>query len=76
MVDAGINSGDLLVVERGKEAQNGDVVVARVSGQFTVKRFRRQHGALSLVPANPAYPIPPPEDFSVWGVVKYSIHKL
>jgi DNA polymerase V len=76
MIEAGINHGDLLVVERDVEAKNGDVVVALIAGQFTVKRFRRYGGNLWLVPANKDYSEPKNEDFSVWGIVKYSIHKL
>lgn len=76
MVDAGINDGDLLVVEREIEAKNGDIVVAVVAGQFTVKRFQRSHGSLSLVSANKNAPNIPHVDFSVWGVARYSIHKL
>jgi len=76
MIDAGINPGDLLVVERDIEPKNGDVVIAQIAGQFTVKRFRCCSGSLWLVPANSSYPPPKHEDFSVWGIVKYSIHKL
>jgi DNA polymerase V len=76
MIDAGINHGDLLVVERGKEARNGDVVIALIADQFTVKRFRRYRGNLWLVPANKDYPQPKLQDFTVWGIVRYAIHKL
>jgi len=75
MVDAGIHPGDLLVVERGPEAKNGDIVIAQVGEQFTVKQFRRHRGNLWLVPANKDC-LPTLQDFSVWGVVRYSIHKL
>lgn len=76
MVEAGIHPGDLLVVERGVDAKNGDVVIAQVGEQFTVKRFRRYRGNLWLIPANKDFPAPKLEDFSVWGVVRYAIHKL
>lgn len=76
MVDAGISDGDLLVVERGVDANNGDVVVALVGGQFTVKMFRRSYGSLNLVAANTNRADPPQQDFSVWGVARYTIHKL
>lgn len=76
MIEAGIHPGDLLVVERGTEAKSGDVVIAQIGDQFTVKRFRRYRGNLWLVPANKDFPAPKLEDFSVWGVVRYSIHSL
>lgn len=75
MVDAGIYPGDLLIVERESEASNGDVVIALIGGQFTVKLFRRHKGSLSLVQANKSLPDQPQQAFSVWGVVRYSIHK-
>lgn len=76
MLDAGIHPGDLLVVERSLEANNGDVVVAMIRGQFTVKRFHREYDHLWLLPANKQYPKPRQQDFSIWGVVKYVIHRL
>lgn len=76
MIDAGINHGDLLVVERQVEARNGDIVVAVIAGQFTVKTFRRSHGRLVLVAANKDNPEPLRQEFSVWGVARYAIHKL
>jgi DNA polymerase V len=76
MIDVGINDGDLLVVEREAEARNGDIVVAVVAGQFTVKRFCRSRGLLTLVPASPTCPAMPRQDFSIWGIARYSIHKL
>jgi DNA polymerase V len=76
MIDAGIFPDDLLVVERGNEAQNGDIVVALVGERFTVKRLCRNPGRLWLISANARQPDPEHEDFTVWGVVRYSIHRL
>ena len=76
MLDAGIHPGDLLVVEQGVEARNGDIVIAEVSDGFTVKRFRQQRGHLWLVSANKDFPAPKYERFAVWGIVRFSIHKL
>lgn len=79
MVNAGINNGDLLVVDRSLTPTNGDVVIASVDGEFTVKTFRRKNGRISLVPANERYA---PIDFSegqelqIFGKVTYVIHKL
>lgn len=76
MLEAGIHPGDLLVVERTLEPHNGDVVIAQVGDCFTVKRLRRARGNLWLVSANKDYPDPLQDDFTVWGVVRYSIHKV
>lgn len=78
MAGAGIASGDLLVVDRAVEPKNGDVIIAAVDGELTVKRVRTRDARLWLVPENPDYPareITPESDFEVWGVVTYVIHK-
>ncbi|MEZ5739236.1 MAG: transcriptional repressor LexA [Burkholderiaceae bacterium] len=56
MRDAGILDGDLLAVKRAREARNGQVVVARVGDDVTVKRWRRQGFQVELLPENPDYP--------------------
>ncbi|MFW5881288.1 MAG: transcriptional repressor LexA [Roseicyclus sp.] len=56
MIEAGINDGDIVVIEEGAVAENGDIVVALVEGQeATLKRFRRRGGMIALEAANPAY---------------------
>jgi repressor LexA len=55
MRDAGIMDGDLLAVQRSKEAKNGQVVVARLGDEVTVKRFRRTRAGVELIPDNPDY---------------------
>jgi repressor LexA len=56
MIEAGINDGDIVVIEEGAAAENGDIVVALVEGQeATLKRFRRRGGMIALEAANPAY---------------------
>ncbi len=57
MVGDGIKDGDLVVVDPSPEAEDGEVVVALVDGEATVKRFRRRGRAVELVPSNPAYPV-------------------
>ena len=52
MIGAGIFDGDLLVVDRSIEAMSGDIVVAVVNGEFTIKRFRRNGSTIELVPEN------------------------
>lgn len=56
MRDEGIRDGDLLVVDRSLRPANGDVVIAAVDGEFTVKTFHRDREGIRLEPANPAFP--------------------
>ena len=77
MVGAGILSGDLLLVDRAVEPQNGDVVVAAVDGELTVKRFLRRGRRTALLAANPGYPaieLADGQELVVWGVVTYVLH--
>lgn len=79
MVDTGIHTRDVLVVDRSLEPGNNSVVIAVIDGELTVKRIMKSGGKLFLVPANPRYqPIEIQEgmDFEVWGVVTNVIHKL
>ncbi|MDH4458549.1 MAG: S24 family peptidase, partial [Nevskia sp.] len=57
MRDAGILDGDLLAVKRASNAMNGQIVVARIGDEATVKRFKRDGHVVSLIPENsdPAY---------------------
>lgn len=55
MRDAGILDGDLLAVQRGKDAKNGQIVVARLGDDVTVKRFRRTRDHIELIPENPDF---------------------
>lgn len=55
MRDAGIHNGDLLAVHSTKEAKNGDVVVARLEDEVTVKRFQRNRNSVRLLPENPDF---------------------
>jgi DNA polymerase V len=78
MRDAGIVSGDTLVIDRAVQAGDGSIVVAILNGEFTVKRLRKKGGKILLAPENPAYPmieVKEGTDFQVWGVVTYVIHK-
>ncbi len=79
MTGAGIHSGDLLVVDRSLEAIDGNVIVAALDGDLTVKRFRKRNGALSLLPENLNYQpieITQQQTFEIWGVVTSVIHAL
>jgi len=55
MRDAGIMDGDLLAVKTSKEAKNGQIVVARLGDDVTVKRFRRTRTGVELIPENPEF---------------------
>ena len=79
MKEAGISHGDLLIVDRSLEARDGQVIIALLNGEFTVKRLRKQKGRLFLCPENPNYQpieVAPEADFQVWGVVIHVIHPL
>lgn len=78
MVDANLHDGDILVVDRSVTAQSGAIAVCILDGEFTVKRYTREKGGVVLRPANPAFPpirIQPDQDFQVWGVVTWILHK-
>lgn len=75
---ADINDGDILVVDRALEPKNSDIAVCVIDGEFTVKRIKKTKDNLYLLPENPDYkPLRVTEynDFKVWGVVSYIIHK-
>lgn len=79
MIGAGIQSNDILIVDRSIEPRSGKIVVAIVSGEFTVKKLIKKDENLFLVPENPKYPtllITKEMEFSIWGVVTYAIHSL
>ena len=57
MRDAGIMDGDLLAVQSTREARNGQIIVARLGDDVTVKRLRRTANAIELLPENPDYPV-------------------
>jgi DNA polymerase V len=79
MKDAGIHSGDILVVDRAEEPKPECIVVAAVNGELTVKRLRRTGEKLFLVPENAEFQpleVTPEMDFEVWGVVTSVIHKV
>lgn len=75
----GIIDGDLLVVDRAVPAAHGCVVIAVLDGEFTVKQLLHTPDGLVLRAAHPAHPdlhIQPEQDFSVWGVVRWNVHKV
>jgi len=79
MINAGIHSGDILIVDRAIEPVDKKVVIAIIDGELTVKRIRILKDCISLIPENDHYrPIQIKEDmeFQIWGVVTSVIHPL
>jgi len=79
MKEAGILSGDILIVDRSISAVSGSIVVAVVDGEFTVKRLKKEKNQIILFPENSDYEpiyIRDGQDFAIWGVVVYAIHKV
>ena len=76
MIEAGIQPDDLVLLERGKEPRKGDIVVAEVDHEWTMKYFEKVGGKTVLKPANKNYPtIVPKEELVVAGVVTAIIRK-
>jgi len=77
MIDAGINEGDLLVVDSSASPHHNKIVIAAVDGELTVKRLRYDKSRVLLCPENRKYsPIEIKEqDLNVWGVVTFIIHQ-
>lgn len=76
MINAGIRPGDLVVVERGREAKNGDIVVASVDNEWTIKRLKKIGKGIVLMPENPRFkPIYPKNNLILGGVVTGVIRK-
>ncbi len=71
MRDAGIMDGDLLAVQATRDAKNGQIVVARLGDDVTVKRYRRMPDRIELLPENPDYStivVEPGESFEIEGL--------
>lgn len=78
MKDAGLDDGDILVIDKSLEPRTGDMAVCYIDGEFTIKYIRIESNVIWLIPANEAYQpikVTPENDFMVWGIVTYSIKK-
>ncbi len=78
MVDAGIQDGDLLVIDKALEPKEGAIAVCYLDGEFTVKRLAVREEGVYLMPANAEFKpirITEENEFLVWGIVAYVIHK-
>ncbi|MCZ4283098.1 translesion error-prone DNA polymerase V autoproteolytic subunit [Kiloniella laminariae] len=79
MIGAGIMTGSTLVVDRSIDPRHGNVVIAVIDGQLTVKRLYKQSGIIQLKPENPEYQvitISGEQDLQIWGVVTNVISSL
>ena len=78
MRDAGIHTGDTLIVDKSVSPSDRQIVVAMIDGEFTVKRFRKVNGRVFLEAANDSFsPIEVGEnqELTIWGAVTYIIHQ-
>ena len=79
MVDAGINEGDLLIIDRSIMPHDGNIAVCFIDGDFTVKRLSVREDGVFLTPANAKFPelkVGEESNFKVWGVVSHIIKKV
>lgn len=79
MINAGIHSGDVLVVDRSLEISDGKIVIAAVDGELTVKRYSKKNGRIQLLPENPKYEpiaLDDESELHMWGVVTNVIHRV
>ena len=79
MTGAGIHDGDVLAVDRSMQAQDGDIVVACVEGEHTVKRLRKRLDSVVLEAENPGYKpivVSNPDELRIFGVVVLVLHPL
>lgn len=79
MTGAGISDGDELLVDRSKRPQHGDIIVAVLDGELTVKRLEVHAGGVVLKSENSEHPdivVAELSDLQVWGVATYCIHHL
>ena len=76
MIDAHIEKGDMVLVERANQAKDGQIVIAEVDGEFTMKYFRKEGNKVWLEPANKNYqPIYPEHSLNINAVLKAVIRK-
>lgn len=76
MIEEGIKEGDLVIVEKGGEPRDGDIVIAEIDGGWTMKYFKKENDVVYLLPANKNYnPIYPQYDMKIAAIVKGVIRK-
>lgn len=78
MVNAGIQNNDILVVDRSLEPKHGDIIIAALNGELTVKRLDLMGKMVTLKPENPKYPaieVTEEMEFLIWGIVTSVVHQ-
>jgi repressor LexA len=76
MSEAGILPGDMVIVNKGTNPKSGDIVIAEVDGEWTMKYLRKRGDSVTLIPANPNYkPIKPKNELKIAGVVTAVVRK-
>ncbi len=76
MSEAGILPGDMVLVDKGQVPKSGDIVIAEVDGEWTMKYLRKRGENVTLIPANPRYkPIKHQKELKIAGVVTAVIRK-
>jgi SOS regulatory protein LexA len=76
MSEAGILPGDMVIVDKGQVPKSGDIVIAEVDGEWTMKYLRKRGESVALIPANPQYkPIKPKKELKIAGVVTAVVRK-
>ena len=79
MVGAGLDDGDLLVIDRSLDPENGKIAVCLVDGEFTVKRIKKEKNKFYLIPENKKYKrieLKEENELTIWGIVQYVIKKV
>ena len=76
MVGAGLDDGDLLIIDRSKSVENGKIVICLIDGEFTVKRIKKEKDRLYLIPENKKYKkieLKEGNELIIWGIVTHVI---
>ena len=76
MQDAGVSEGDVLVIDKSLEPQDGDMAVCFLDGEFTLKFIQLEKDVIWLIPANESYApirVTAENEFLIWGIVTYTI---
>jgi len=79
MKNAGLDDGDILVIDRSEELKNNKIAVCYLNGEFTVKRVKIKKDHIYLVPENDKYEpikVTDENEFIVWGIVTYVVKKI
>lgn len=79
MVDAGINEGDMLIIDRSLTPHDACIAVCFIDGDFTVKRLSVRNDGVYLTPANASFPelkVSEDSNFQIWGVVSHIIKRV